>query len=80
MHAVMPFLFPLSLSVTVTGIPTLEPLPEDQFQQLAAGGEMRVGVRHRVSIRLQVEDAHCGERHGQWRSPSEFNRHSGAEI
>lgn len=61
----------------VMRIPTLETLPEDQFQQLTAGGEMRVGVRHRVSIRLQVEDAHCCGRHGQW---SESNNHSAAET
>lgn len=38
---------------------TLEPLPENQFQQLTAGREVRVGVRHRVSIWLQVQDTHC---------------------
>lgn len=48
----------------VMRIPTLEPLPEDQFQQLAARGEVRVGLRHRVSIRLQVQDANCaGDTH-----------------
>lgn len=41
---------------------TLEPLPEDQLQELTAGGEVRVGVRHDPSIRLQVQDAHWGGR------------------
>ncbi|TNN48644.1 hypothetical protein EYF80_041182 [Liparis tanakae] len=43
---------------------TLEPLPEDQLQELTAGGEVRVGVRHDPSIRLQVQDAHWGEGEG----------------
>lgn len=29
---------------------TLESLPEDQLQQLTAGGEVRVGICHRLSI------------------------------
>lgn len=37
---------------------TLEPLPEDQFQEFTAGGEMRVGVRHHLSTRLQIQDTH----------------------
>ena len=40
---------------------TSEPLPEDQFEELAAGGEVRVGVRHRPSVGPQAQDAHWGE-------------------
>lgn len=39
---------------------TLEALPEDQLDELTAGGEVRVGVGHYVSAGPQVQDAHWG--------------------
>lgn len=38
---------------------TLQPLPEQQLQQLTAGSEVGVAVCHRASTCLQIQDAHC---------------------